>query len=292
VLRSADGDRLAAEAGTPSAVELRLDLPYQQDVVGSLLLGRRGPAESFSPSDRRLLEDLARQAGVAIHAVRLTAELQRTRERLVGAREEERRRLRRDLRDGLGPRLASLCLQLAALRNALGHETALQARVTGVKEQTQEAVEDVRRLVEGLRPPALDELGLVGAIEQCASRYSIGLRATVEAPGTLCGLPAAVEVAAFRIATEALTNCVRHAHATACTVRLAIRQSPRLASLELEIVDDGAGVRSGAAVGTGMLSMRERAEELGGTCTVNACADGGTRVLAVLPLLGRSLISD
>ncbi|HLZ26560.1 MAG TPA: sensor histidine kinase [Chloroflexota bacterium] len=286
-VRSPDGERIAAASGTPAPVALQVALPYQSESIGSLLVAARRPGESLSAADQQLLEDVARQAGAAVHAVALTAELQRARERLVAAREEERRRLRRDLHDGLGPRLASLGLQLAALRNTLGQQPALEARVGAVKEQMQEAVEDVRRLVDGLRPPALDELGLIGALQQHAAWYaeqSSGVQVLVEAPDGLPALPAAVEVAAYRIVSEALTNCVRHAHARTCTVQLRACQPDLDSVLELEIIDDGSGLQPNRRMGTGLVSMRERAEELGGTCTVTARPQGGTRVLARLPI--------
>lgn len=286
-VRSAEGEQLAAHAGMPTAVALRVELPYQQDVVGALLLGARGPGETFSSADHRLLEDLARQAGVAVHAATLTVELQRARERLVAAREEERRRLHRDLHDDLGPLLASLGLQLAAVRNALGHEPALQMRVAALKQQTQAAVENVRRLVDGLRPPALDELGLVEALAQLAAGWSelaAGPRVALEAPTRLPALPAAVEVAAYRIASEALTNSLRHAGATACAVRLTVLEEDEPAWLEIEVADDGTGFGPGRRRGTGVRSMHERAEELGGTCVVEARPGGGTLVVARLPL--------
>ncbi len=282
-VRSADGERIAAESGTPSPIVLRIALPYQSECVGSLLVAGRRPREALGAADQQLLEDVARQAGAAVHAVGLTSELQAARERLVATREEERRRLRRDLHDGFGPRLASLGLQLAALRNTLAGDPVLQERVESLKHQTQEAVDDVRRLVDGLRPPALDELSLVGAIEQYASGYGGhigGLQVCLEVPTPVPVLPAAVEVAAYRIVTEALTNVVRHAQATRCQVRLVLSG----AQLQVEVVDDGVGLQPGAHTGTGLISMRERAAELGGTCLIESVSAGGTRVLARLPV--------
>ena len=240
------------------------------------------PGEALGPADQRLLEDVARHAGAAVHAVGLTAQLQQARERLVSTREEERRRLRRDLHDGLGPRLASLGLQLAALRNTLAAESPLRLRVESLKQQTQEAVDDVRRLVDGLRPPALDELGLVGAVEQHTARYGgdgAGVPVVLEVPRPRPPLPAAVEVAAYRIASEALTNVVRHAAATAGRVRLALDGD----TLEVEVSDDGRGLPSDLPLGTGLVSMRERAEELGGSCLIESDPAVGTRVVARLP---------
>jgi len=210
------------------------------------------------------------------------AELQRARERLVAAREEERRRLRRDLHDGLGPALAGAALKVEAAENLLetDAETA-SGLLDDARAEIQDAVADVRRLVYALRPPALDELGLVGALREQAERLEVGerVRVEVDAPEGLDSLPAAVEVAAYRIALEAMTNVARHAQAHACVVRISVN-----GALELEISDDGHGLPTDYRAGVGISSMRERAEELGGTCGVEQVDGHGTRVLACLPL--------
>ena len=287
----AEGDTMAvaAAAGTPVPDPVRLPLVYQHEPVGALLLAPRAPGEAFSPADRRLLDDLARQVGIAAHAVRLhertarlAADLQQARERLVTAREEERRRLRRDLHDGLGPALASQALtaDTAALLLDNDDPRAAAALLREVKAQAQAAVGEIRRVVYALRPPALDDLGLAGALREAASRYKdAGLVVAVDAPGLLPPLPAAVEVAAYRIAQEALANVVHHAEARTCTVTLAVGSA-----LELVVVDDGVGIPADRRAGVGLASMRERAEELGGTCAVGLNPGGGTRVVARLPL--------
>ncbi len=275
--------KLAAAVGTPMGPPLRLPLVYQGETVGELHLGPRPGESAFSAADRHLLEDLARQAGVAASAVRLTAALQRSRERLVTAREEERRRLRRDLHDGLGPALASVALMADAARNLLARDPdAAAALLADLKAEAQAATAEIRRVVYELRPPALDELGLVPALQEQAAQYGpSGLHVTVVAPEPLPPLPAAVEVAAYRIATEALTNVLRHARARACTVRLDVADG-----LQLEIADDGCGL-CGARAGVGRTAMRERAEELGGWCVVEPRPEGGTRVRAYLPWAAR-----
>jgi len=232
-----------------------------------------------------LLEDLGRRAGVAVHAARLTADLQHSRERLVRAQEEERRRLRRDLHDGLGPRLAALTLKVGAARSLYPQDpTAADALLTELEADMEAALTDLRRLVYGLRPPTLDQLGLLGAIRDATERYepgpaTNGLRISLRAPEELPPLPAAVEVAAYRIVQEALTNVIHHARASYCTVRLAVGDE-----LELEITDDGVGLLADHRSGVGLNSMRERAVELGGTCVIEQQPSGGTRVLARLPL--------
>jgi signal transduction histidine kinase len=271
-----------AEYGTPTGESIALPLAYQAGQVGQLILTPRSPGEDFTASDRRLLDDIARQAGVAVHAVRLTADLRRSRERLVAAREEERRRLRRDLHDGLGPQLAAQTLKVGSARSLYPRDPAsADALLAGLEADMEASLADVRRLVYNLRPPTLDELGLAGALREAAASQANapGLLISVDAPERLQPLPAAVEVAVYRIAQEAMTNVVRHAGASFCLVRLSLGDA-----LELEITDDGTGIATDHPAGVGLASMRERAVELGGTCEFLPSPTGGTRVLARLPL--------
>lgn len=273
-------DEIAAETGEPVEDPVRLPLLYGGERVGWLVLGRRAGEADFTPADRRLLGDLARQIGVAVHASRLTLDLQRSRERLVIAREEERRRLRRDLHDGVGPRLAALTLKIETARNKLARDPDAATLLSELAERARDTVADVRRSVHALRPPVLDELGLVSALRETAAQYSHnGLRVSVEAPDDLESLPAAVEVAAYHIAQEAMTNVVRHAEAGSCTVGLDL--DAEAGRLLLRVDDDGRGLGSGS--GVGLSSMRERAEELGGKCSVEPGPAGGTRVRVEMP---------
>src|SRR5215204_2903032 len=275
---------VAASGQEPPADPLVLPLSYGGESVGELLLAARAPGESFSAADRRLLDGLARHAGVAVHGVRVMADLRRSRERLVLAREEERRRLRRDLHDELAPTLAALGLGGATVGELIATDPKEAALANEkLRVAIRATVGDVRRLVYDLRPPALDELGLVEAIRQRASRLGVGdegFLATVEAPDELPPLPAAVEVAAYRIVQEALTNVSRHARASACTVRLACADGR---ALTIEITDDGVGLPDTPEGGVGLSSMRERAAELGGECEIVRSWPSGTRVFARLP---------
>jgi signal transduction histidine kinase len=279
---------LAAWGKRPAYPSSRLPLTHQGQTVGELLLAPRGPGETFSPADRRLLDDLAKQAGVALYAAqqtwqaqRLAEDLQHSRERLVTAREEERRRLRRDLHDGLGPALASLTLKVDAARDELSYDAAsAAAMLDGVKGDIQAAVSDIRRLVYELRPPALDDLGLVASLRLLVERYrGTNLTIACDLPERLPSLPAAVEVAVYRISAEALTNVVRHATARTCGVRLTVAER-----VELTISDDGCGLPPDAAAGVGLISMRERAAELGGDCVIASAPGAGTTVRVWLPL--------
>jgi signal transduction histidine kinase len=274
--------------GNPQSDVIRLPLIYQSETIGQLLIAPRAPGEALSPMDRHLSENIAHQAGMAVHAVSLTADLQRSRQHLVTAREEERRRLRRDLHDGLGPNLASQGLKLAAVKQLLEKDpTSAIPLLEQVMKQNQSTVEEVRHLVYGLRPPALDELGLVAAIRDHVAGMDgkSTLQIEITEPETsLPHLSAAVEVAAYRIVLEALTNVIRHAQAKHCSIRFLLRQNGSSGNLQIEIQDDGRGLPVEYRAGVGLRSMRERAEEVGGKCAVESVSSGGTSVRAQLPL--------
>jgi signal transduction histidine kinase len=266
-------------AGPADARELRLPLDWFGEPIGELRAAPRPGAERLDPADVAVLRQLAHHAAALAYAVRLTADLQSSRERVVTAREEERRRLRRDLHDGLGPQLAGVVMGLDAAASSLSradHDRAA-GLIADARDQARTAVEDIRRLVRGLRPPALDDLGLLEALRTTGPAAHGGVE--IEASGDLAALPAAVEVAAFRLVQEAVTNAVRHAGAATVTVRLDARPG----DLEVVVADDGIGIAEDAAPGVGLRSMRERVAELGGSLEVRADPGGGTRVRAVLP---------
>lgn len=275
-----------AERGHPSHTIVTLDLAYGAEPVGSLRLGARSGEHGFRPDEDRLLRDLARQAGAAVHALRLREDLIRSRERLVLAREEERRRLRQDLHDGLGASLASIGLRAEAAAETLaGDPDSARRLLSELGGEVQSTLVEVRRLVDGLRPPALDELGLAGAIRIQAARLDTGnveAGTTISvqtAPTAFPDLPAGVEVAAFRIASEALTNAIRHGHARTCQVRLTVADE-----LRIRVADDGRGLPRRIVRGTGLDSMRARAAELGGSVRIERRPGGGTVVDARIPL--------
>ncbi len=268
-----------------------MPLVHQGKQLGELILSPRGREEELTPADLRLVRDLAPQIGLALHSAllltdlqQLTIDLQRSRERLVTAQEEERRRLRRDLHDGLGPQLSSQTLTLSAIKKLLRQDPdTAEHLLSDAITHAQEAIADIRRLVYALRPPALDDLGLLAALQEQMTQYhGSGIRLSLSAPEALPSLPAAIEIACYRIVQEALTNVVRHAHATHATVGLRVLAS----ALEVEVRDDGQGLPPGMRSGVGLRSMRERAEELGGTYLVETRAEGGTRVCARLPFEG------
>ncbi|MHC1562743.1 sensor histidine kinase [Actinomycetospora sp. C-140] len=273
----ADGARAVVEHGHTDRPTVDLPIRYRDETIGRVAVaeGRR-----LSESEQRLLGDLLRQAAGAARAGALSASLQQTRADLVTAREEERRRLRRDLHDSLGPGLGAVTLRIETARGLADRDPQrADAALAQAVSDVGALLADVRRLVHDLRPPALDELGLAGALRAQARRLSgDGLEITVGGePGEL---PAAVEVAAFRIASEAMTNVVRHAAATRASVTL--EHDP--ARLVVTVTDDGRGIPADVVAGVGTLSLRERAAELGGRAAVACPPDGGTVVTADLPL--------
>jgi signal transduction histidine kinase len=272
------GEETARWGQRVAGARLELDLPFAGETIGQLTVQARDPGEPFSAADRSLLESLARQVSVAARAVALTQALQASRERLVTAREEERRRLRRDLHDGLGPALAGIALGIDTVRRSLpeGSLPGTADLLVALREEAERAVADIRRIAYNLRPPVLDEMGLVDAIREHATRLG---STTVIVLAPLPPLPAAVEVAAYRIAVEAMTNASRHAPGAAIEVCLSVN-----GRLELQVADAGAGLAAGFRAGVGLRSMRERAAELGGECVLTPRDPHGTVVQASLPL--------
>jgi signal transduction histidine kinase len=246
------------------------------------------PEAPLRPRDRRLLDDLAGQLGGILHAYALTGDLQRARERLVLAREEERRRLRRDLHDGLGPALAGHLLRLDVLAGRVDRESEAGRDIDVLRDDLRGTVGEIRRVVEGLRPPALDELGLTGALTQVIDRLTAGTPVAIDLRcSALPQLSAAIEVAVFRIVTEAVTNVVKHANAHHCLVELRVVDVRDADSrLRIEVTDDGSGLTVPVGpTGHGLITMRERAEELRGRVRMSTGPGGsGNSMLAELPL--------
>jgi signal transduction histidine kinase len=272
------GERLTATFGDRPTEVRTLPITYRESEVGRLVLPARGLRSRLSSRDEKLLGDLVRQAATAARTSRLAEELQSSRERLVNTREEERRRIRRDLHDGLGPAMAGVVYQLEAARLLVESDPdRATAQIDSVRDHVQEIVADVRRLVHELRPPTLDDRGLVGAVRQLAENQPLPIEVDAADLGTLS---AAVEVAAYRIVAESLTNVVRHAGAGSARVRLERTDG----DLAVEVTDDGVGIGEDVQAGVGLLSVRERAAELGGRTHVSCPPSGGTVVRAVLPL--------
>jgi signal transduction histidine kinase len=275
-----DGERVVATRGTRPAEVRALPIRYRDETVGRLVLPARGLRTRLSRRDERLLGDLVRQAATFARTRRLAAELQHNRERLVVAREEERRRIRHDLHDELAPTLGGIVFGVdSALLLVDRDPDAARDRIAETTAHLTGVVAHVRRLVHDLRPPALDDLGLVGALRQHASTLSVPTEVVAELDDEH-PLPAAVEVAGYRIAVGALDNVVRHASAGSAAVTLSGTGS----ALVVEVRDDGVGIPPEVEAGHGLTGLRERAAELGGHVEVTCPPEGGTRVRATIPV--------
>jgi signal transduction histidine kinase len=268
-------------------------LTYGGETLGKLVVSPRHTEEAISKADHRLLNDLARQAGAAAHTLLLQADLERSRLRVVSAREEARRRLGNDLHDSVGHQLAGLMRHAETASNLLERDPNTARKLLNeLVEQSKGAIEHVRTLAHQLHPPELEVLGLANAIREKVQTFehSNELRVLLETDD-LPKLPTAVEVAAYYIVQEALQNVLRHANATLCSIRLKMLNDVTLPTLtvfatpvlELEITDNGCGLTNSKRNGLGLSSMCERATEVGGTSQICNLARGGVRVLVHIP---------
>ena len=286
-VRDLDDEVLARVGPTPPQAppsKLVLPLRHRGSLLGTLHVAPRRGADEIPARDARLLAALAPHLAVVLGSRRLNEELARERNRVMEATLRERDRVRRDLHDGLGPSLSGIALGIEAARRAHDIDPdAVPALLDRTREEADSAVREIRRVLDGLRPRALDVGGLEGAVRDTATSLGLGRRggASFELrTDPLSDLPPRLEEAAFRIVAESLTNVARHSGAGRCLVELARSNG----DLRIEVVDDGAGVDPMAVAGHGLESIRQRALDVGGTLTVDSNSLGGTRVAAVLPL--------
>ncbi|MEU6009632.1 sensor histidine kinase [Streptomyces sp. NPDC047453] len=278
-------DSVVATAGTVGADHVQVSaLRADGEKVGDLVVGLP-PGHLRLPRAAAAVVDLvAAPLAQALHAARLSEQLRLSRGRTVTALEEERRRMRRDLHDGLGPTLTGIAYTADAVVNliATDPEHAVET-LRALRADVSDTITEIRRIVYGLRPRALDELGLVEAIRQRTAPLRVAdgrpLTVTVDAPEQLPQLPAAVEVTAYRVAVEAVTNIARHAAVTAATLTLDLRGTTHL---RVTVADSGRCTEPWTP-GVGIQSMHERVEQIGGTLTVRTTPEGAT-ITAELPL--------
>jgi signal transduction histidine kinase len=278
------GDVTVAESGSEVTHTRTIPLGTEEgDPGGALVIGLRPGDLGLSEGDRHVLGLVAPLLAQTLRANQLAVDLQASREATVTVLEEERRRLRRDLHDGLGPRLSGIAFTSDAARNSLRSDPDQSDELLAqLRTETGAAIDEIRRLVYAMRPPALDELGLVPALRQQAGslRTSEGapLRVSITTEDVPDEVAAAVEVAAYRIVMEALTNVARHSGSDQAEVGLHVED----AGLVIDVVDAGTTSDSWST-GVGIASMRERAAQLGGSLTASSNGRGG-RVHAILPL--------
>ena len=279
-IEAVDASLPPVTSGTPTDDSLELPVREGGEQLGTLVVGRRAGSARFTRRERRTLAAVAGQVGPLLRRAVLSAEIQGHREQLVSAREDERRRLRHDLHDGVGPSLAGIAMQLDGLAGRLAEHPELAARAEAARDDLRRTVTSVRRMVDGLRPPALDDMGLEGALREVVGRYDGQVSLACR---ELPDLPAATEAAAYLIAAEAVTNAMRHSGCRHCTVEV----GPEAPWLVITVADDGHGIPEAAPHGVGLTSMRDRAAEVGGLLEVTTTT-GGTVVRTHLPLEPRS----
>ena len=269
--------------GDPASPHAEVPLTYRGETVGTLVVGLRRGERTLHDDDRRALALIASPLAIALHALALSQQVQAARTAVVEAREEERVLLQRELHDGLGPLLTSAALLADASSNILHSDPDdAEKLLRTVRDTVREALDDVRRVVYGLRPIELDELGLVDSLRQRTREpVRIGERTVGFAvvAASLPPLSPAVELAAFRIAMEAVSNVLRHSDATRCVIDIDASGD----TLDLTVTDNGSSGTAGHA-GVGMRSMADRAEELGGRATGGPAADGW-QVRLTVPLV-------
>jgi two-component system NarL family sensor kinase len=271
-------DGSIASSGEPTASLQTWPLTYDGKPIGKLVVGPRQGERRLSRADQKIIDLVAAPLAIVLHAQGLTEDLKASRERVIDAAEEERTRLRRELHDSLGPLLTGAALKADSIGLAARHRPErAESLANELAEQLRQSVEAVRQLAYGLRPAALDELGLVGALLEEGDRLS-QVKVIIDAPEPLPTLPSSVEVAAYRIATEALTNVVRHSDAKLASIRLTTDNG----TLKMIITDDGSS-NGPWTPGLGLVSIQLRAAEVGGAFEAGPTAEGG-RVAALLPL--------
>ncbi len=273
------GDTVHAEVGT-ATFEEQFPITYRDERLATLAVSPRPGETTLIARDRSVITRIGALAGPALHGARLVNELVEARARVVIAREDERRRLRRDLHDDLAPTLAGLGLSAAVVEtfSRAGDRRAADA-ATDLAGRLQSASRQVRDIAYNLRPPVLDDRGLVATIEETIATGGPP-RVNVVAPTDRLDLSAAVEACALRIIQEAVINVRRHAAASCCEVSII----PEPDALRIEIVDDGIGFTEPRRAGIGMRSMTERASEIGGSVSFRSEAGRGTRVSVRLPV--------
>ncbi|MEW9528543.1 sensor histidine kinase [Microbispora sp. NPDC049125] len=279
----ASDDAVLSQAGTPQdGGTTDMELRYRGDHVGTIRVELRRGESSLHSADRDTLNLIGTPLAVALHALQLTEQVRQARAATVEAAGAERVRLQRELHDGLGPSLTGLAFRADAASRLLRSDVEAVGQLIGeLRTDLRAVIDDVRHIVHGLRPMELDQLGLDGALREHVAaiprQAEREVAVEIKAPHPMPALSPAVELAAYRIAKEALTNVLRHSSARNCRITLRIDDN-----LHVDVSDDGSEPATWRP-GVGLRSIAERAEELGGTATAGP-ATGGWRVTACIPI--------
>ena len=273
---------LSASVGEVGPFSEKFPVLYQGEEIATLAVPPRRGESELTRDDREVIARLVVHAAPALHGARALADLTEAHASLLHAREEERKGLRRDLHDDLGPTLAGLALGAAAVsRRAAAVDADLAGMAEDLVGDIQAAVAQTREIAYGLRPAVLDDLGLVAAIRsRVFGQGADRLQVEVRAPSDRLTLPAAVDLAALRIVQEGVTNVRQHARASRCTVTLALNDR----CLDVAVADDGVGPPARLRPAIGLTSIRERATELGGTARFTRAPGGGGLLVVSLPV--------
>ena len=248
-----------------------VEVGHQGELLGALTV-TMPPAEPMNPAKEQLVRDLAGQAGLVLRNVRLIEELRASRQRLVAAQDEERRRLERNIHDGAQQQLVSLSVKLRLLGQLASRDPAKTSEMADqLQAEATEALEDLRDLARGIYPPLLADKGLGTALEAQARKAVIPLSVETDRIGRY---PQDVESAVYFCCLEALQNVAKYANATHATVRLSDEEG-----LSFEVSDDGSGFDpSSTGYGSGLQGMADRLDAVGGTLEVRSQQGGGTTV--------------
>ncbi|MFF2389522.1 histidine kinase [Agromyces sp. NPDC058104] len=287
---SADAAGTAAAAGEAAADVC--DLVHGDETLGRIELGPRRRGE-YGEAERMLLRTVAGQAAASVANVRLTAqlaeqldELTASRERLVAAQDDERRRLERDLHDGIQQDVVAQIAGLRLARNRLQRGELTAPELVALQEQARDTLRELRELARGIHPPVLSDNGLVAAVESGVARYPIPLEVSADAALRATRFPDDVETTAYYVVREALANTAKHANATHASVGL-VRSDGHL---RIAISDDGCGIGGIAAVDAapashgGLANIRDRVAALRGTVRVGPNDPSGTTLVVELPV--------
>jgi signal transduction histidine kinase len=274
------GNDISVTSGSPVHGSRVVPVEALGEAVGELHVGLRGAREKWTPEETAAIEEVAARAGTLAYAAGLVVDVTRSRGRIVAAREEERRRLRADLHDGVAPALAGTALQLDSLARRMEREDLSEqaTKVVALRDSIRATVTELRAIVHGLRPPVLDQLGLAGALRDLVTGHE--MPRCVDEVGDLGAPPAALEVAAYAIGSEAFSNALRHSAASRIVVAAYVDQG----DLVVSVADNGVGLPPRPRAGVGLVSMRDRAAEVGGSLEMGQTPGGGTTVTARLPL--------